>query len=220
MSSIISTLHTRLEHSALKSITTQAVIKKLCEEAMQFNLYAAVVNPIWVGHAKSYLRDSSVKLVTTCNFPLGASRGNVALSEAMKAIDDGAQEVDLVASIGRLCANEFAIVEDELTAFRSRLPSPILLKVIIEASVLTPTQISEATKAVMNSGAEFVKTGTGFFGSATVEQVKAISAVTQGTIKIKAAGGVKTLDNCLRMIEAGADHLGSSNSVAILAKAV
>ncbi len=216
MSSIISTLHTRLEHSALKPTTTQADIKKLCEEAIAFNTYSAVVNPIWIGIAKSYLRDSSVKLVTTCNFPLGASRGNVALSEAMKAVDEGAQEVDLVASIGRLCADEFAIVEDELTAFRSRLPSPILLKVIIEASVLTPTQIFEATKAVMSSGAEFVKTGTGFFGPATVEQVKAVSAVTQGNIKIKAAGGIRTLADCLSMIEAGADRIGTSNAPAIL----
>jgi deoxyribose-phosphate aldolase len=216
MSSVISTLHTRLEHSALKSTTTQADIKKLCEEAIQHNLYAAVVNPIWVSVAKSCLRDSTVHLVTTCNFPLGASRGNVALSEAMKAIDEGAQEIDLVASIGRLCADEFSIVEDELTAFRSRLPSPILLKVIIETPVLTSVQIVEATKAVINSGAEFIKTGTGFSGPVTAEQVKAIAAVTNGQIKIKAAGGIRTLADCLSMIEAGADRIGTSNAPAIL----
>lgn len=215
-SPLVNDLRRYLEHSALKSTVGEAEIRKLCTEAISHNILAVVVNPLWVAFAKDCLRGSDVRLVSTCNFPLGASKMPVAMSEAMKAIEDGANEIDLVAPIGKLCAGQFVSAEDDLNSFRSRLPSTVALKVIIEAAVLSDAQIVEATKIVIDSGAEFVKTGTGFVGPATVEQVRLIASVVQGKIGIKAAGGIRTREAAISLIEAGANRIGSSHAIAIL----
>ncbi|HUV30334.1 MAG TPA: deoxyribose-phosphate aldolase [Acidobacteriota bacterium] len=206
----------RFDHAALKSSLDQSDIVTACWEAGECNLYAVAVNPTWVAFATRFLQKSQVKVCSVVGFPLGASRTDVKLMEAAKAAGDGAVEIDMVANIGWLASGEFSRAEAEIRKIRDGLPYNVLLKVIIEAPELTEKQQQDATRAVINSGAQFVKTGTGFYGPATVDQVRTLHQTADGRIQVKAAGGIKTLSQCRELLQAGADRLGSSSSVRIV----
>lgn len=205
-----------IEHTMLKVNATETDIRLLCEQAVEHRFYGVVVNPIWVKTATLQLTDNPSKIVSVAGFPLGANRTDIKVAESVEAVEDGAHDIDMVANIGWLASNRYLDVEAELRKVRRNLPDTVVLKVIVEAGQLNEKQLQEAAKVVLISGAQFVKTGTGFFGGVTVQQVKTLAAITQGQIGLKAAGGIRTLADCRAMLDAGATRLGCSTSVEIM----
>ena len=216
MTNELKKLNNYFDHALLKPDADQQAIAKLCNEAIEYKFFAVAVNPFWVSAAAEIVQGTNVKVVSTVGFPLGANRTDIKTDEAARAVSDGADEIDMVANIGWLKSGDFAKVEQEIKDVRKSVPFNVLLKVIIECSLLTkPEQIS-AAKAVVNGGAQFVKTSTGFFGGVTLEQVKILFEAVSGQIEVKASGGIKTARQCRQLIECGASRLGSSSSVAIV----
>ena len=216
MEEIFTDLNRRFDHAALNPEVDETAILRLCREAAHYNFYSVAVNPVWVPTAAAELHGTEVKVLSVTGFPLSANRTDVKLLEALKAIEDGAREIDMVANIGWLVSGRFSDVEKEIKELRDNLPYNVILKVIIEAGKLTREQRIEATKAVIAGGAQFVKTCTGFFGGATVEQVATLHEAASGKIEVKASGGIRTLADCRQLLEAGASRLGSSASVSIM----
>ena len=216
MDDILAKLNRRFDHALLHPEADEAAICNLCRQARQYQFFSVAVNPVWVSVAVQQLRGSDVKVLSVAGFPLSASRTDVKVFEAIKGAADGAREIDMVANVGWLASDRFDEVENEIREIRENLPYNIVLKVIIEAGKLTQEQQVAATKCVINGGAQFVKTCTGFFGGATVEQVRTLHAAADGKIEVKASGGIKTLDHCRNLLTAGATRLGSSSSVSIM----
>ena len=216
MDKLLSNLHRTFDHALLYPETDEAAILRLCRDAAEYNFFSVAINPVWVQAATAALRGTEVKVLSVAGFPLSASRPDVKLFEAMKGVADGASEIDMVANVGWLVSGQYRMVEDEIRLLRDGLPYNVVLKVIIEAGKLTTEQQIEATKCVINGGAQFVKTCTGFFGGATVEQVRTLHEAAAGQIEVKASGGIKTLAQCRELLAAGATRLGSSSSVAIM----
>lgn len=216
MSSVLSELAGRFDHTALAPDATRDDIARLCSEARRLGVFGVCVNPFWVSTASSLLDDSPRAVVSVVGFPLGANRTDVKIHEASRAVADGAREIDLVANIGLLVAGDFVAVEQEIAAVRQSLPKDIVLKVIIEAGKLERQSRIDACRAVIAAGAEFVKTGTGFFGPVTVDQIETLNTIAHGQIRIKAAGGIRSLEQCRALLRAGATRLGSSSTTRIL----
>jgi deoxyribose-phosphate aldolase len=216
MSEIPTDLNRRFDHASLHQEVNEQDIIQLCHDAVTYDFYAIAINPVWVSLARETLQKSRVKILSVAGFPLGASRTDIKVAEAVKGVSDGAHEIDMVANIGWLASGQFEKAEAEINEIRRNLPYNVILKVIIEAGKLTEKQQSEATRAVVNGGAQFVKTCTGFFGGATVTQVKILHRAAGGQIEVKASGGIRTLKQCRQLLEAGATRLGSSSSVAIM----
>ncbi len=213
---MIKNLNRYFDHALLYPETDLKAIINLCREAMEYDLFGIAINPYWVVEAKKELADSDVKIISVSGFPLSANRTDIKIAEAVKGVEDGADEIDMVANIGLLAMGEYKKVEDEILSVRKVLSDNILLKVIIEAPRISPETQIEAVKAVINGGAQYVKTATGFFGGATVEMVKRLYKAAENQIKVKASGGIKNLAETEVLIEAGAERIGSSSSVAIM----
>ncbi len=213
---MIDNLNRYFDHSILKSETTFEDIIRLCCEAREFQFFGIAINPCWVAAARKELSGTGIKIISVSGFPLSANRTDVKVFEAVRGIEDGADEIDMVANVGWLVSGEFVRAEREILEVRQNLPAQVVLKVIIEAPKLTSVAQVDATKAVINGGAQFVKTATGFFGGATVETVKRLRQAAGGKIKVKASGGIRTLGDTMALIEAGADRIGSSASVEIM----
>jgi deoxyribose-phosphate aldolase len=216
MQDLLENLNRRFDYAALKSDTAKKAVLTLCNEAIENNFFAVAVNPVWVKIASEKLKGTNTKVVSTAGFPLGANRTDVKASEAAKAVNDGATEIDMVANIGWIKSGNFKAVEKEIAEIRKSIPFNIILKVIIEASLLAESEQIEATNAVVAGGAQFVKTGTGFFGSATVEQVQTLFKAANDMIEVKASGGIRTVEQCRKLLEIGAVRLGSSSCVYIM----
>ena len=206
----------KIEHTNLRADATESDIRRTCREALEYGFGAVVVNPVWVATAAEVVSGSTVRLVTVAGFPLGASRTETKIVEAVRGAIDGAAEIDLVINLGRLRAGDYAGVEDEIAQVRRMLPTGTTLKVIIEASFFDRRQQVEAVRAVINGGAEFVKTGTGFQEGATVEQVQTLCEAAEGLLQVKAAGAIRTPQQCFDLLDAGAARLGCSASVNIM----
>jgi deoxyribose-phosphate aldolase len=216
MADVLEHLNRRFDHAALQPEVTERNIITLCREAHDHNFYSVAVNPVWVTPATRELAGSGIIVLSVSGFPLGASRTDVKVSEAVKGVADGAGEIDMVANIGRLVSGEYAKVEQEVAEVRRNLPYNVVLKVIIEAGKLSREQQIGATRCVAAGGAQFVKTSTGFFGGATVEQVRTLHNTAAGQIEVKASGSIRSLSQCVELLNAGATRLGSSASVAIM----
>jgi deoxyribose-phosphate aldolase len=212
MNTILNDLNRQFDHAALKSDVTEKDIIALCEEAVEYDLFGVAINPVWVALCRERLTGTRVHVIGVAGFPLGANRTDIKIEEAARCVSDGAQEIDMVANIGWLASDRLKEAENEICAVRRTLPFNVLLKVIVEAGMLTEKQQAEATRAVVNGCAQFVKTSTGFFGGATVEQVRVLVKAAQGECEVKASGGIRTLDDARVMLEAGATRLGSSSS--------
>jgi deoxyribose-phosphate aldolase len=210
MEALLTDLPRRLDHAALNAETTEEDVRRACRLARRYHLYAVAVNSVWVATAREELLGSDSSVLSTVGFPLGANRPDIKVSEAVKAVSDGAREIDMVANIGWLVSERYRAVQAEIAQLRESLPYNVVLKVIIEASKLTTQQQVAATEAVVDGGAQFVKTGTGFCGAATVEQVRTLREAAAGRVEVKAAGGIRTLESCRDMLRAGAARLGSS----------
>jgi deoxyribose-phosphate aldolase len=210
-----------IDHTLLKPEASEADIKKLCNEAIQFGFASVCVNPAWVNKAAEFLKGSPVPVCTVIGFPLGATLPDVKAYEARRAIFDGAREVDMVINIGALKSGDDCAVEDDIRAVAEAAhENGVLLKVIIETALLTDEEKVRACFASKNAGADFVKTSTGFAkGGATVEDVALMRRTVGASLGVKASGGVKGIDDARAMFEAGATRIGASVGVKIAQEA-
>lgn len=214
---MISNLNQYIDQTLLKADATAAEIKKLVTEAKTYNFKAVCVNPTYVPFCAEQLTDSDVSVCTVVGFPLGANSTATKVFEAQAAIAAGAQEIDVVVNIGALKDQKEAFVLQELQAVRKVCCGGVLLKVIIETALLTEAEKITACKLVSQAKADFIKTSTGFASQgATIADVELLRKHTDQTVAIKASGGVRTQEQALAMIAAGATRIGTSNGVSIV----
>ncbi|MEK5643650.1 deoxyribose-phosphate aldolase [Paenibacillus rhizosphaerae] len=206
-----------IDHTLLKADATRAEISKLIDEAKKYEFASVCVNPTWVKFAAEQLKDSKVKVCTVIGFPLGATTSAVKAFEAKDAIAGGATEVDMVINIGALKDGEDDFVEADIKAVVDAAAGKALVKVIIETCLLTDEEKERASRLAVKAGADFVKTSTGFStGGATPEDVRLMRQTVGPNIGVKASGGVRSLEDMNKMIEAGASRIGASSGVKIM----
>lgn len=207
----------RIEHTLLKPEATVKDIMRLCDEAQKYHLYAVCVNPCYVSLAKHLLQGTEVKVVTVVGFPLGATFSSVKALEAKTAMEEHADEIDMVMNVSAFKTGDYAAVtEDIRRVVEAAAPCPV--KVIIEAAYLTPREKRTACRIIADGGAKFVKTSTGFGKcGATVEDVKLLyEEAGKYGLKVKAAGGIRNAETAKAMVAAGADRIGTSAGAAIM----
>ena len=209
-----------IDHTNLKPYTTRDDIVRLCDEAIKYNFYAVCVNPYRVKLAKNYLREKNadVKVASVIGFPLGATPTEVKVFEAKKALEDGADELDMVMNIGALKDGDYEYVKNDIAGVvKVAHGRGAKVKVIIETCYLTEEEKVKACELAKEAGADFVKTSTGFgTGGATVEDVRLMRKVVGQGMGVKAAGGIRTYEQALAMIKAGANRIGTSSGVKIV----
>jgi deoxyribose-phosphate aldolase len=208
-----------IDATNVKATATSSDIERLCKEAVLYGFRCAVVNPIYVKHAASLLEGSKVKTCSTIGFPLGVQLPEVKAFEAIKAVEDGAEELDMVTNLGMLKSGDYDAVKRDTEAVvdAKRVSNGIIVKVIIEAPQLTRAEKIRACEIAKEAGADFVKTSTGLFGgSATVEDVMLMRQTVGKSMGVKAAGGIRTYADAAAMIEAGANRIGTSTPVQII----
>ncbi|HEX8686350.1 MAG TPA: deoxyribose-phosphate aldolase [Pyrinomonadaceae bacterium] len=210
-----------VDHTLLKPEASESDIRRLCEEAARYRFASVCVNPVWVRSAACNLRGSNVPVCTVVGFPLGATLGDVKAYEARRAIFDGAREVDMVINVGALKSNDDCAVEHDVRqVVEAAHEYDVLVKVIIEAALLTDDEKVRACLAAKRAGADFVKTSTGFAKSgATVADVALMRRAVGAEMGVKAAGGVKGIEDARAMLEAGATRIGASVGVKIAQEA-
>jgi len=206
-----------IDHTLLKPEATRDQITRLCEEAAFYKFAAVCVNPCWISLAVSVLRRTPVKIATTIGFPLGANHTTVKRVEAVEAIRVGAQELDMVMNIGALKSGDRKLVQTDIAAVAKVAHNAgTILKVILETPLLTIEEKILACELSLAAKADFVKTATGFFGGATVEDVALLRGVVGDRAQVKASGGIRSSAATSAMLDAGADRIGASASVAIV----
>ncbi|MFC4801965.1 deoxyribose-phosphate aldolase [Neobacillus sp. GCM10023253] len=206
-----------IDHTLLKPEATKEQIVKLAEEAKEYSFASVCVNPAWVKTAAEILKDSpDVKVCTVIGFPLGATTSETKAFETKNAIENGADEIDMVINIGALKAQQDDLVESDIRSVVEAAKGKALVKVIIETSLLTDEEKKRACELSVKAGADFVKTSTGFStGGATVEDIRLMRETVGPDIGVKASGGVRSREDALAMVEAGATRIGASSGVAI-----
>jgi deoxyribose-phosphate aldolase len=211
-------LATMIDSTNVKATATKSEIEKLCREAIKYGFKCAVVNSFYVKLAAKFLQGSNVKVCSTIGFPFGASTPEIKALEAVKAVEDGAEELDMVINLGALKSGDYEVVKQDISAVvdAKRLDKEITVKVIVETTQLTRDEKVVACKLVKEAGADFVKTSTGLFGVATVEDVRLMRQTVGKNMGVKAAGGIRTYADAVAMIEAGANRIGTSTAVAII----
>jgi deoxyribose-phosphate aldolase len=212
------TLSHMIDHTILKPDASHDEIAQLCYEARKHDFISVCVNPSYVQLCSELLKGSNVLVCTVVGFPLGATSTDSKVFEAQKAIRDGAKEIDMVINIGALRSRDYEQVEQDIAAIaRASHAGGAILKVIIEAALLTDEEKVIACQLAKVAGADFVKTSTGFGPSgAKPEDVALMRRVVGPNIGVKAAGGIRTYDDAMKMIDAGATRIGASASVKIL----
>jgi deoxyribose-phosphate aldolase len=207
-----------IDHTLLKPATTIHELKKLCEEALQYNFFAVCVPPPLVKNARAVLGTSAVKTATVIGFPFGYSVGRAKLVEAQQAIQDGADELDVVINLIALRSKAWQYLQLEMEQIvEAAHAQNRLVKVIIESGILTDEEIIKCCEIYANTGVDFLKTSTGYAEKgATIEAVQLMRAHLPSSIKIKASGGIRTYEQAEQYIKAGANRLGCSASVAIV----
>ena len=210
-------LNRMIDHTLLKANATRAQIEKLCDEALEHNFASVCVNTCWVPLAHEKLAGSEVNTCCVVGFPLGAMLTEAKAAETRLAVEAGADEVDMVINIGWLLDGEYDAVRDDIAAVVKAADGKCV-KVIIEACLLTDEQKVKACELSVEAGATFVKTSTGFStGGATVADVALMRKTVGDRCLVKAAGGIHTADEARAMVEAGADRLGCSAGIQIMA---
>lgn len=206
-----------IDHTLLRSDATEDQIVDLCEEAKKHDFMSICVNATWVKKAAEVLDDSDVKVCTVIGFPLGATSTEAKVCETKQAIKDGATEVDMVINVGKLKSNDDGFVKQDIQAVVEVAKGKALTKVIIETALLTDEEKVRVCELAKEAGADFVKTSTGFStGGATIEDVKLMHKTVGAEVGVKASGGVRSLEDAIKFIEAGATRLGSSSGVKIV----
>ncbi|OUQ35220.1 deoxyribose-phosphate aldolase, partial [Massilimicrobiota timonensis] len=200
-----------IDHTLLKANASKTDITKLCDEAMQYDFASVCVNPVWVSYCAEYLKESDVRVCTVIGFPLGANTSKVKAYETKMAIEEGADEVDMVINIGALKAGDMDTVYQDIQAVVDASQGHCV-KVIIETCLLTDEEKVLACQQAMKAKATFVKTSTGFStGGATVHDVALMKQTVGDHCEVKASGGVKTFEDMEAMVNAGASRIGTSS---------
>lgn len=207
-----------IDHTKLGANVSKAEIDKLIKEAIQFDFKSVCVNPIWVSYAKGQLKGTDVLVCTVIGFPHGTHTALIKTQETLDAVLNGADELDMVINVSALKAGDYETILDEIRGVVVAAQEKIV-KVIIETAYLTKEEIVKVSNLVVEAGAEYVKTSTGFAPSgATVEDVKLMKDTVKDKALVKASGGVRTYEDAMKMIEAGASRIGTSNGVDIVNK--
>ena len=205
-----------IDHTLLKQDATPEQIVKLCDEAKEYNFMSVCVNPAYVPLAASCLKGSDVKVCTVIGFPLGMNLTKTKIQEAELCIAQGAEEIDMVINVGRLKAGHDDYVKEEIKLLKE-VAGKLVLKVIIETCLLTDEEKVRVCRLAKEAGADFVKTSTGFStGGATPHDVKLMRETVGPEMGVKASGGVRTHEDLLAMVEAGASRIGTSNGTKII----
>lgn len=204
-----------IDHTILKPDTKREAVDKVCKEAIEHKFCSVCVNPCFVKQCAAYLQRTGVKVCTVVGFPLGSNSTTVKAFETKQAIDDGADEIDMVINIGRVKNGDWNYVENDVRAV-VRASEGRLVKVILETCLLEPDEIAKASRVCEKAGADFVKTSTGFSkAGATIEAVKVMRQNVSDHIGVKASGGIRDQQKAQDMILAGATRIGASSGVKI-----
>jgi deoxyribose-phosphate aldolase len=208
----------RIDLTLLKPDATEDEIRKLCKEAKKYGFASVCVNPAYVSLVADVLMHTNVKVCTVIGFPLGSTTPEVKAFETKNAIENGAQEVDTVINIGALKSRNYELVKHDIkSVVNAAHARNVIAKVILETGSLVEDEVIRACKIAQETGADFVKTTTGFGPRGTkLDDIKLIRQTIGNKMRIKAAGGINTLEDAMEMIEAGADRIGSSKGVAIV----
>ena len=212
----MNSLSSLIDHTNLRPDALHSDIEILCKEAVQYKFASVCINPVYVSYAKSVLRDENPKVCSVVGFPLGADSEEMKYAEARFLIFQGVDEIDMVMNIAFLKERKLDLVKNEIKKVVEAADGNCV-KVIIETSLLNQDEKALACNIVMESGAAFVKTSTGFSSSgATLEDVRLIKKLVGDRVGIKASGGIKTKNEALKLIEAGATRIGTSRGVEII----
>ena len=207
-----------IDHTVLKADTPLETVKRICDEAMEYGFASVCINPCHVAYCADYLKDSDVNVCTVIGFPLGANTSAVKAFETKDAIANGADEIDMVMNIGALKDKNYDLVRNDVKAVVEAANGTIV-KVILETCLLTEDEIKKACELCVEAKADYVKTSTGFSTrGATIEDVQIMKAAVQGKAKVKAAGGVRTHEDMVKIVEAGADRIGTSAGCSLVDK--
>ena len=209
-------LNQYIDHTLLKPDASPRAVIKLCQEAINYEFYAVCVSGCYANLAAEQIRQSKVKLAVTIGFPLGSSTSEAKVQEARIAVEQGADEIDMVLNIGFLKAGLTEEVEEEIRSIKSVIGGKIL-KVILETCYLSNSEITTACRIAEKAGADFVKTSTGFgTAGATLEHIKLMKQSIGDHMKIKASGGIRDKETAVEYINAGADRIGTSSGIQIV----
>lgn len=204
------------DHTMLAPQATSTDIDKLIKEAIKYDFKSVCIAPSYIKYAKEQLAKTDVLICTVIGFPLGYNATSVKVYETKIALDHGADEIDMVINIGRFKNKEYEYVLNEIKAIKEVCGNKVL-KVIVETALLANQEIKTITEIVLKSGADFIKTSTGFsFRGASFEDVEIMKSIAQDKLLIKASGGIKTGEDALKMIKLGASRLGTSKTVQII----
>ena len=214
-----STLARYIDHTLLKPEATAADVDALIAEASALGTFSVCVSPSML--PLSIPAGSDLKVAVVCGFPSGKHHTSIKTAEAALSVEQGADEIDMVIDIGAAKEGRFDAIEEDIRSVRGVIPAPRILKVIIESAALTDDEIVGVCRAAVAAGADFVKTSTGFHptGGATVHAVRLMAQTVSGNAQVKASGGVRSYDDAVAMIEAGASRLGVSGTAALLSGA-
>ena len=208
-----------IDHTNVRPYATVDDVKRLCEEALKYRFWSVCVNPPYVPLAAKLLKEAGVRVCSTISFPLGASITEVKVFEARKAVEAGADELDVVMNIGAFKSGDYEFVKKDIEAVVGSSGGS-LIKVIIETGYLNNEEITAASRIAEEAGARFVKTCTGFGPrGVTTHDIEVIRRAVSRKVGVKASGGIRTLKDALAMVEAGAERIGTSASVAIIEEA-
>jgi deoxyribose-phosphate aldolase len=210
-----------IDHTLLKPEATARQITALCQEAVQYQFASVCVNPVFIPLVAGLLKDSGVKVCSVLGFPLGAELSTVKAFQTLSSVQAGAQEIDMVINIGALKGEAYGLVYDDIRAVVENAHNQgVIVKVILETALLNQFEKIMACLLCQEAGADFVKTSTGFSTSgATVEDVALMYRLVGRTLKVKAAGGIRTYSDAKSMIYAGASRIGASSGVKIVQEA-
>ncbi len=212
-------LNSFIDHTVLKPTARPDDVRKLCEEAVRYDFASVCVNPFFVPLAAELLEGKKPAVCTVIGFPLGANTSRVKVFEAEKAVEDGAVEIDMVINISAALEHDYDFVQDEIAAVVKAVKDKALVKVIIETCYLSDEEITEVSRCCINAGAAFVKTSTGFgSGGAKVEHLRIMKKAVGEDALLKASGGIRSRDDAMAMIEAGASRLGTSSGIVIVSQ--
>lgn len=202
-----------IDYAILDPAASDEQIDYACEQADRFGFASLCVYPCNVKRAKERLLKTKVEICTVIGFPSGATTSNVKLYEAMEAVENGATELDVVINLGWLKTGQTNLLHQDVAQICEESGKPV--KAILELSLLTPVEQELATEISMDAGVAFLKTGTGWAGGATVEMVKFLKGMSRGKVGVKASGGIRTREQAIALLNAGATRLGTSHGVAI-----
>ena len=207
-----------IDHTVLKADTPLETVKRICDEAMEYGFASVCINPCHVAYCADYLKDSDVNVCTVIGFPLGANTSAVKAFETKDAIANGADEIDMVMNIGALKDKNYDLVRDDVKAV-VEAANGTLVKVILETCLLTEDEIKKACELCVEAKADYVKTSTGFSTrGATIEDVRIMKEAVHGKAKVKAAGGVRTPEDMVKIVAAGADRIETSAGCSLVKK--